>query len=610
MVEEEFSPGVADSVICGAALENDGAYTSVGDYDPKELAALVDSLNALAGLDRGEIFRRFGRHMFWHHWIERPHWFRNVHDVFTFAARYDELLADDIGTLYERTAPKRISVVCESASNGMAIIAYRARVMPVEYMVGWLEGCVENFSDDVDIGWERLSEDGRRGRITLARRAPTEAVKRLEKRLERERRARAQAERIIEEKSREVFEASRELQDSSNRLRSSEAVLRGIMDNVSDGIITMSEDGIIETFNYAAELIFGHTEERIIGQPVSVLMAEPDSHRHQAYVSQYLQSGDRHVLGRGPREVVGLHADGSALSLDLSVSEMWVDERRVFVGAVRDIADRKKAEEERRQTQKMEAVGQLTAGLAHEFNNMLVPIIGLTELVAEDMPEDTPDRKNLDRVLDTAARAQDLVASILAFSRKGTHRREAMSLDDTVMNTLKLVTATTPSTARIAADIRPLDGVFLGDPTEIHQIMFNLVGNATHALGGAVGTIRIGLRPETLDEDLTLNTGVLRPGRYGILTVSDTGAGMDADTVGRIFEPFFTTREVGTGTGMGLALIHAIVERSQGAIGVDSAPGKGTTLEIWLPLAEGEEPAPPAADAPAAQDAETVSAST
>jgi len=124
MVEEEFSPGVADSVICGAALENDGAYTSVGDYDPKELAALVNSLNALAGLDRGKIFRRFGRHMFWHHWIERPHWFRNVQDVFTFAARYDELLADDIGTLYERTAPKRISVVCESASNGMAIVAY------------------------------------------------------------------------------------------------------------------------------------------------------------------------------------------------------------------------------------------------------------------------------------------------------------------------------------------------------------------------------------------------------------------------------------------------------------------------------------------------------
>ncbi|MPY70726.1 MAG: hypothetical protein GEU92_11625 [Alphaproteobacteria bacterium] len=136
------------------------------------------------------------------------------------------------------------------------------------------------------------------------------------------------------------------------------------------------------------------------------------------------------------------------------------------------------------------------------------------------------------------------------------------------------------------------------------------VGNATHALGGAVGRIEIGLRPETLDEDLTLTTGVLRLGHYGVLSVSDTGAGMDADTVGRIFEPFFTTREVGTGTGMGLALIHVIVERSQGAIGVDSAPGKGTTLEIWLPLAEDEASGPRAADAPAAHHTETAPAST
>ncbi len=266
---------------------------------------------------------------------------------------------------------------------------------------------------------------------------------------------------------------------------------------------------------------------------------------------------------------------------------------RRMVGTNRDVTERKQAEATRlgleaqlRESQKMEAVGTLAAGIAHDFNNILGGILGNLALMRDELGENPAARANLVQINKAALRARTLVQQILAFSRKQSPQRLSRPLRPLVEETLGLMRSTLP--AGVALESRLADEPIHGlvDETQIQQVLMNLCTNAWHALHGQAGSIVVGLESVVLPQSGRVWPAELPAGGYAHLWVSDTGSGMDAQTQKRIFEPFFTTKQVGLGTGLGLSVAHGIVNAHLGAISVDSALGRGTTIHLLLPLAQ------------------------
>jgi PAS domain S-box-containing protein len=261
-----------------------------------------------------------------------------------------------------------------------------------------------------------------------------------------------------------------------------------------------------------------------------------------------------------------------------------------MVQIVRDITQRVESEEAKRtlqsqliQAQKMEAIGTLAGGIAHDFNNMLAAILGYTELALFDIPEGSPAKKKLQEVLNGGDRARKLVQRILTFSRQGEQTVSPVPVGSIVKEALKLLRSTLPATIEIKTDIRS-EGRVMGDPTQIHQILMNLCTNSYHAMLESGGTLRISLDDESIGPEA--ESGGLTPGPYMRMRVSDTGHGMTPEVMERIFEPYFTTKEKGAGTGLGLAVVHGIIQNHRGRITVESEPEKGTTFDILLPRIE------------------------
>jgi two-component system cell cycle sensor histidine kinase/response regulator CckA len=241
-----------------------------------------------------------------------------------------------------------------------------------------------------------------------------------------------------------------------------------------------------------------------------------------------------------------------------------------------DITPQKQAETERRvleqqlqHAQKIEALGQLAGGVAHDLNNALVPVLAMTELVLQDLPAGSSDRGLLQLVLAGAKRARELVGQILAFSRREQASRHEFDLTDIAGEALMMLRASIPSTIALVDHIEPALSM-MGDPGQLHQVLVNLVVNAAQAIGDRQGTVTVRAERES-------------DGSHIRLSVADTGCGMDGVTRERVFEPFFTTKEVGKGTGLGLSIVHGIVTNHGGTIAVESAPGQGTRFDILLP---------------------------
>jgi nitrogen-specific signal transduction histidine kinase/CheY-like chemotaxis protein len=250
---------------------------------------------------------------------------------------------------------------------------------------------------------------------------------------------------------------------------------------------------------------------------------------------------------------------------------------------ITDVTERKRLETELRQAQTMHAIGTLAGGIAHEFNNILMAILGYTSLVLDDVRQGSIAWSNARQVLKAGERARDLVQQILAFSHqvKGEHMPRKLHL--LVQEALGLIRRTLPTTILLQPDVEKDVGTVLTSITEVHQLMLNLCANAVHAMQEAGGTLDIRLDTAEVQEPLTSQHPVLRPGSYAWLSIRDTGHGMPPDVIEHIFEPFFTTKGVGEGTGMGLAVVHGIVTHHGGAVTVHSTPGQGTTFDIYLP---------------------------
>ncbi len=373
--------------------------------------------------------------------------------------------------------------------------------------------------------------------------------------------------------------------DVETQLRDSERRVKAIMDGAADMIVTIDAGGTIETVNRAAEKLLGYTAEELVGQPVTVLMPEPYRSEHDSYLRKYLDGGEAQFLGRGPRIVQMVRKDGEEITVDLSIDEVVLDNQVIFVGVIRDITDRLRLENTLRQSQKIEAIGTLAGGIAHDFNNLLVPIIGLTEMMLEEEAEGSSRHENLSTVMEVAERASGLVQQLLTFSRDMPPQRTRFDLAPVIRDSVKLLRMMFPASVRIDVRIDDRPAVILGDPMEIQQVVLNLAGNARGAMADK-GLIGIDLHMVELDE--TAKTGLfeLAAGRYACLETSDTGCGMDEETLSRVFEPFFTTKAVGEGTGLGLSVVHGIVKSHGGAISVASVPGEGTTFRVYFPLAD------------------------
>jgi len=232
---------------------------------------------------------------------------------------------------------------------------------------------------------------------------------------------------------------------------------------------------------------------------------------------------------------------------------------------------------------KFRALGQLSGGVAHDFNNILAAIMGYAEITFHHLDDKERVKRCLEQILRASSRAKELVLQILAFSRQSKQEMKPVQCHLIVIESLKLLRATIPSTIEIRTDIAPDTGTIMADPIQIHQVLMNLFTNAHHAIGDKRGSIALSLLPVNLSAAETVVHPGLRPGRYVKLVLADDGCGMNASTANQIFEPYFTTKEKGVGTGMGLAMVHGIVKSYGGAISVTSAPGKGTTFEVLFP---------------------------
>lgn len=243
---------------------------------------------------------------------------------------------------------------------------------------------------------------------------------------------------------------------------------------------------------------------------------------------------------------------------------------------------KEKIEQSLRQDQKLQAIGTLAGGIAHEFNNLLYAIIGYTEMAREDVPSDSDTRKNLGKVLDAAKRGQDLISRILSFSRHQNQNQplEPVDLKKTIESSLALLRPTIPASVTIEKDLA--DHVFIeGHPNQLQQVLINLINNSVDAMDGA-GDITISTAVLSPDDPLIQENGLQPTERYCKIVISDTGCGMNQHTANRIFEPFFTTKEVGKGTGLGLAIVHSIIEAHAGKIVVKSQLGHGTTFLMFF----------------------------
>jgi PAS domain S-box-containing protein len=385
-------------------------------------------------------------------------------------------------------------------------------------------------------------------------------------------------------------------------LRLSEGRKMAIIDTATDAIVTVDSQGEILEFNTASELLLGHKRSQVLGKNALDLFVPP--RLHGALHEQYRRLvSDRHRLfGTLQFESTALRCVGEEFPVAIVLRPMMVKGHLLFTAFMHDLSPLRQAEAERRtleerlrQAHKLEAIGTLASGIAHEFNNALCTIFGYGEMTLSELPTDSIAHSNLRQILAAADRAKHIVRQILAFSRRDAVERKHLRVDAVVLEALHLVEQTFPAAIEVRKKIRTDVGSVLADETQLQQIVINLCANAMHAMREGGGTLSIFLEKVIIDEELS--TPHLGPssGAYALLVVKDTGHGMDQALLSRIFEPFFTTKGSGEGTGLGLAVVHGIVQRLGGAILAESACGKGSTFRVYLPLSDGEEKRAPLA---------------
>ncbi len=374
---------------------------------------------------------------------------------------------------------------------------------------------------------------------------------------------------------------SRIIRDITLKKREDES-LRSVVDHSSDVIVTIDDKGIMQSCSGSLQKVFGYDPARIIGQNVNLLMPDPWKSHHDGYISAYLRTGLARIIGK-VREVTGCRESGELFPLELAITEFTLDGARFFTGIMRDITTRKKLEDELRQSQKMEAIGQLAGGIAHDFNNLLTIINGFSELLIYQLSSNDSQKKMLLEIMNAGNRAADLTRQLLAYSRKQVLAPLLLNLNNVILNIEKMLQRLIGEDIMLSTNLDPQLRMVKVDPSQMETAIMNLAINARDAMprGGkltiATSNIEVG------GDGSKIYTGC-QSGSYVKTTIADTGSGMSPAIMSRIFEPFFSTKEVGKGTGLGLAMVFGFVKQSEGHISVSSEIGMGTTFTILLPV--------------------------
>jgi hypothetical protein len=351
------------------------------------------------------------------------------------------------------------------------------------------------------------------------------------------------------------------------------------------GIIVIDATGRIVLANREVERLFGYGSGELVGHTIDVLVPERFRPRHPAYRQGFFHNPQSRPMGAG-RDLFGLHKDGSEIPVEIGLKPITTDQGVFVLSSIVDISARRLLEDRLRQAQKMEAIGTLAGGIAHDFNNLLRAIVGYSELVDASLPSGQA-KADLSQVRRAAERGQQLVQRILAFSRHRDLARTPMHLSRPLEDAIHLLRASLPTTIEIRSRFDPDAPAVFADDTQVHQILMNLVTNAAQALGERPGSVEVTLSPFRADETFVQLHPSARPGLHAVLTVEDSGPGMAPDVADHAFEPFYTTKPVGVGTGLGLAVVHGIVQGSGGVVELHSRPGEGTTVRVYLPAATG-----------------------
>jgi len=456
------------------------------------------------------------------------------------ASGFEHVHPDDLARL--------ATILADVVARPTQPVSYEIRVLHVDGSIHWMEATATNFLDDPAIG--AICTNFRD---------------------------------ITERKSAE---------DERNRLAA-------IVESSDDAIISNDLEGLVTSWNRGAEQLFQWSAAEAVGKHIDILTL-PDLRDDDPRIRNDVHGHD--VVHRFDTKCI--RRDRSVVEVALTVSPIRDSNGRI-VGAskiARDLTESRKeeaklrrTEEQFRQVQKMDAVGTLAAGLAHDFNNLLSVILGYATLVQGELNPSDPLRADVEEIARAGERATGLTRQLLAFSRQQINQPRVVALDDVVGGMERMLGRLLGEDIELVLTTDPSAGRVLADPSQIEQIVMNLAVNARDAMPRG-GKLSIELHDTSSDVSSALERGIA-PGSYVVLTVTDTGCGMDRVTCDRIFEPFFTTKEVGKGTGLGLSTVFGIVTQSRGHVAVASEPGRGTTFRVSLPRVAQEVAAAPASSA-------------
>lgn len=367
-----------------------------------------------------------------------------------------------------------------------------------------------------------------------------------------------------------------ERRKAEESLRKRKEFLDTILDSVQTGIIIVDPETheFLDANNAAVEMM-GIPKEQIIGRICNEYFY-PDG-KGTCSTTDLMQQGDN-------SESILFRPDGGEVPIIKTIVLTELSGKECLLINFINITEKKKLEGQLQQAQKMEAIGTLAGGISHDFNNILSPIIGYTELAMDDVEEGSQLQEEIAAILKGAIRAKELVKQILTFSRQQAQEFKPLRVQAVIQEAMKLIKSSLPATIEISQNIDMGCGLVMADYTQIHQLVMNLCTNAYHAMEETGGRLEVTLAEMEVQPGDVLNKFSLKAGRYVKLTLSDTGHGMEPEVLRRIFDPYFTTKENGKGTGLGLAVVHGIVKESGGELKVYSEPGRGSVFHIFLPL--------------------------